>query len=317
MYATIINVFAINTQNAIKPRGKIILTRAKSIGEGKGGRVFQVSCKALPPGEWVLKELLQTSSAKMECQGLEILQRPHVLVKFKDKNNAGKKNAGIIMQLLKPIQETKYTGNLQTAVLKLEAIRREVAKLHEYNLVHGDLHGGNIMQDDDDKITVIDFGLLMHAGSFVQFPQTPVGFGPVVGCGLKPVTPDVDARQLLVNLLEDIVGGECSTEVTTDPQGPTLEILDDSCVQKLNKLLGHDALSCAFKNVIELMATTDKLAVQHIRDTRKFPDLDHGDIDELCQPWDQHLQRLFKLAKPSVMQTVVKTLRNALFPGTV
>lgn len=316
MSARIIEVHGIN-EHGIEPHCKIKLSKAESIGKGQGGEIFAVSCDALPPGEWVLKELIETSSAERECCGLKILQRPYVRVKFKYKKKAGKKKAGIIMQRFMQKRYTQDTKDLQTAVLELERVWKQLELLHKNEKVHSDIHRENIIQGPSGEFHVIDFGLLIAAGSFVQFPQTPVGFGPVVGCGLKPVTPDVDARQLLVNLLEDIVGRECSTEVTTDPEGPTLEILDDFCVKKLNELLGRDALSCAVKNVFELMVATDKLAVHHIGNTRRFPDLDHGDIDELCQPWDQHLQRLFKLAKPSVMQTVFKTLRNALFPGRV
>lgn len=313
MHATVIDVYAIETQYAIKPRGKIMLTKAKSIGEGKGGRVFQVSCDALPPGKWVLKELLQTSSAERECWGLETLQRPYVRVEFKDKKKPGKKKAGIIMQRFEQIPDTQYTTDLQTAVRKLERVWAQLQLLHEDGKVHTDIHRENIIQGPNGAFYVIDFGLMVHAGSFVKYPHTPVGLGPVVGCGLKPVTPAVDARQLLVNLLEDIVGGECSTKFTTGPEGPTHEILDDSCMRKLQQRLGHDALSCAFKNVIELMVTTDKLAVRLIGNTHRSPE----HIDQVCIPWDQRLQRLFELAKPSFMQRVFNTLRNAWFPGRV
>ncbi|KAG9118909.1 hypothetical protein FRC07_006329 [Ceratobasidium sp. 392] len=52
-----------------------------------------------------------------------------------------------------------------------------VAYLHDQNVVHGDLRGGNVLVSDDGRIKLTDFGLTIMSQQYLEFSKTDPGGG--------------------------------------------------------------------------------------------------------------------------------------------
>ncbi|KAF8338411.1 kinase-like domain-containing protein [Amanita rubescens] len=92
---------------------------------------------------------------------------------------------------------TDWRKNEQPSVVEINRVLLEVAQgfqyIHSEGIVHGDLHGGNILLDSELHCQISDFGLTRHAEAtvarstrrFVPNYAAPELFGMCIKCGLE------------------------------------------------------------------------------------------------------------------------------------
>ncbi|KAF8325694.1 kinase-like domain-containing protein [Amanita rubescens] len=101
--------------------------------------------------------------------------------------------------LVSPFMEngtlTRWRSKQKRDVVEIRRLMLEVAEgiqyLHSGGIVHGDLHGGNILLDSEFHCQITDFGTIQHFESTVTQPTTvflnfaaPELFGTCTACGL-------------------------------------------------------------------------------------------------------------------------------------
>lgn len=102
-----------------------------------------------------LDKSIRTRRTKKE---LKLLEKASKIINVPLPEN-NKENNKIIMPFIKGKKLSEHLDSLKNSKEICEKIGESIRKLHENNIIHGDLTTSNIILDDEGKVWFIDFGL--------------------------------------------------------------------------------------------------------------------------------------------------------------
>lgn len=108
---------------------------------------------------FVLDEKLRKQRTKSEAKIIEKLKNIINVPKIIETNENK-----IIMEYVEGKKLSDYLDDLKNKFEIAEQIGREIAKIHDFDIIHGDLTTSNmIYQEKENKVYFIDFGLGFHS----------------------------------------------------------------------------------------------------------------------------------------------------------
>ena len=286
------------------------------LGSGKQAKVLRVESPILSKDHgWVLKVFsgLVTDedvrkNIKAECFGLKLLGRVYVVVDFEDKE--GNKR-GVLMERLYECQWDP--SNVEDILKGVDEIWQAVKKLHKKKVVHSDLTPDNIKSTKNNNTVPIDFALMLKMDSNVQNEGSSCGWDLLTTSGEKKVTPNVDARALLVLIFTLLIGEHCGKEITF--RGCTYEILDEKFRDDLEQKLRGHRLHGILMSIFDLMTCADNASAHWLQNRHTGghrPPLTPSELQRYCPNWQSYLQRLLasRHANCGLLQRAVDAVQD-------
>jgi Kae1-associated kinase Bud32 len=110
----------------------------------------------------VLDEKLRKQRTRSEAK---ILEKASKIINVPKVFGVNEGKTEIVMQFIKGKKLSDHLDNLKNKNKIAEQIGYEITKLHDNNLIHGDLTTSNMILSED-KVFLIDFGLGFHSQRF-------------------------------------------------------------------------------------------------------------------------------------------------------
>jgi Kae1-associated kinase Bud32 len=110
----------------------------------------------------VLDEKLRKQRTRSEAK---ILEKASKIINVPKVFGVNEGKTEIVMQFIKGKKLSDHLDNLKNKNKIAEQIGNEITKLHDNNLIHGDLTTSNMILSED-KVFLIDFGLGFHSQRF-------------------------------------------------------------------------------------------------------------------------------------------------------
>ncbi|MEM4259146.1 MAG: KEOPS complex kinase/ATPase Bud32 [Candidatus Pacearchaeota archaeon] len=133
---------------------KIIGTGAEAVLIHENGKLIKKRIKKSYRID-ILDEKLRKQRTKKESK---LLEKASKIISVPKLIKINEKTKEIEMQFLEGKKLSDYLDNLSNAEEICKAIGENIAKLHDANIIHGDLTTSNMILKDD-KVYFIDFGL--------------------------------------------------------------------------------------------------------------------------------------------------------------
>ena len=139
---------------------KILARGAEAVIEKKGSLVIK---KRVPKGyrHSILDQKLRTIRTRAE---VKLLQKVNAIIPSPKVKNIDEQTKTIILEHIRGKKLADHLEKIKNSSIIAKQIGTSISRLHDANIIHGDLTTSNMIYNDKDKkVYIIDFGLGFHS----------------------------------------------------------------------------------------------------------------------------------------------------------